>query len=121
MATVSGERASAFTSEELEKLVDGVLPQYTQLYGPQDKQFLRALASSGGGAVAPEQEGAASHMALEGEATESEAISGTEGAVLTVVVDGICPAPDTEGGRPAWAGPVTRAPWRSGSSLGVER
>ncbi|KAJ1155650.1 hypothetical protein NDU88_008379 [Pleurodeles waltl] len=38
MATVSGERAPAFTSEELEKLVDRVLPQYTQLYGPPDKQ-----------------------------------------------------------------------------------
>ncbi|KAJ1104977.1 hypothetical protein NDU88_002385 [Pleurodeles waltl] len=38
MARVSGERASAFTSEELEKLVDGVLPQYTLLYGPPDKQ-----------------------------------------------------------------------------------
>ncbi|KAJ1176165.1 hypothetical protein NDU88_001448 [Pleurodeles waltl] len=38
MAHVSGERTPAFTSEELEKLVDGVLPQYTQLYGPPDKQ-----------------------------------------------------------------------------------
>ncbi|KAJ1193623.1 hypothetical protein NDU88_002919 [Pleurodeles waltl] len=38
MAHVSGERAPAFTPEELEKLVDGVLPQYTQLYGPPDKQ-----------------------------------------------------------------------------------
>ncbi|KAJ1143058.1 hypothetical protein NDU88_009370 [Pleurodeles waltl] len=38
MAHVSGERASAFNSEELEKLVDGVLPQYTQRYGPPDKQ-----------------------------------------------------------------------------------
>ncbi|KAJ1216443.1 hypothetical protein NDU88_004045 [Pleurodeles waltl] len=37
MARVSGERAPAFTSEELEKLVDGVLPQYTLLYGPPDK------------------------------------------------------------------------------------
>ncbi|KAJ1163001.1 hypothetical protein NDU88_003464 [Pleurodeles waltl] len=36
-------------------------------------------ASSGGGAVAPEQEGAASHMALEGNTTESEFTSGTEG------------------------------------------
>ncbi|KAJ1164495.1 hypothetical protein NDU88_004932 [Pleurodeles waltl] len=36
-------------------------------------------ASSGGGAVAPEQEGAASHMALEGDTTESEFTSGTEG------------------------------------------
>ncbi|KAJ1130253.1 hypothetical protein NDU88_008608 [Pleurodeles waltl] len=36
-------------------------------------------ASSGGGAVAPEQEGAASHMALEGETTDSEFTSGTEG------------------------------------------
>ncbi|KAJ1096907.1 hypothetical protein NDU88_002037 [Pleurodeles waltl] len=38
MATVSGERAPAFTAEELEKLVDGVLPQYTLLYGPPDIQ-----------------------------------------------------------------------------------
>ncbi|KAJ1099302.1 hypothetical protein NDU88_004404 [Pleurodeles waltl] len=38
MARASGERALAFTSEELVKLVDGVLPQYTLLYGPSDKQ-----------------------------------------------------------------------------------
>ncbi|KAJ1101156.1 hypothetical protein NDU88_006228 [Pleurodeles waltl] len=38
MARVSGERAPAFSSEELEKLVDGVLPQYMLLYGPPDKQ-----------------------------------------------------------------------------------
>ncbi|KAJ1092360.1 hypothetical protein NDU88_005471 [Pleurodeles waltl] len=38
MATVSGERAPAFTAEELDKLVDGVLPQYALLYGPPDKQ-----------------------------------------------------------------------------------
>ncbi|KAJ1114669.1 hypothetical protein NDU88_002904 [Pleurodeles waltl] len=38
MARMSGERAPAFTSEELEKLVDGVLPQYTLLYGPPDQQ-----------------------------------------------------------------------------------
>ncbi|KAJ1142878.1 hypothetical protein NDU88_009191 [Pleurodeles waltl] len=38
MARTSGERVPAFTSEELEKLVDGVLPQYTLLYGPPDKQ-----------------------------------------------------------------------------------
>ncbi|KAJ1090210.1 hypothetical protein NDU88_003345 [Pleurodeles waltl] len=38
MAHVSGERAPAFSTEELEKLVDGVLPQYTLLYGPPDKQ-----------------------------------------------------------------------------------
>ncbi|KAJ1166181.1 hypothetical protein NDU88_006589 [Pleurodeles waltl] len=38
MARVSGERAPAFTSEELEKLVDGVLPQYMLLYDPPDKQ-----------------------------------------------------------------------------------
>ncbi|KAJ1178198.1 hypothetical protein NDU88_003445 [Pleurodeles waltl] len=38
MATVSGERAPAFTAEELEKPVDGVLHQYTQLYGHPDKQ-----------------------------------------------------------------------------------
>ncbi|KAJ1168560.1 hypothetical protein NDU88_000480 [Pleurodeles waltl] len=33
-----GKRAPAFTSEELEKLVDGVLPQYALLYGPPDQQ-----------------------------------------------------------------------------------
>ncbi|KAJ1127950.1 hypothetical protein NDU88_006343 [Pleurodeles waltl] len=38
MALVSGERAPAFISEELEKLVDGVLPQYMLLYGPPEKQ-----------------------------------------------------------------------------------
>ncbi|KAJ1188414.1 hypothetical protein NDU88_005175 [Pleurodeles waltl] len=126
-ARVSGKRAPAFTSQELEKLVDGVLPQYTLLYSPPDKQvsahqkkdIWRAIAkdvrtlgvyhrqstlcrkrwedirhwskktteaqlgmasqpSSGGGAVAPEHKGAASHMALEGDTTESEFTSGTE-------------------------------------------
>ncbi|KAJ1141508.1 hypothetical protein NDU88_007838 [Pleurodeles waltl] len=38
MARAYGERAPAFTAEELEKLVDGVLPQYTLLYGPPDQQ-----------------------------------------------------------------------------------
>ncbi|KAJ1083506.1 hypothetical protein NDU88_003665 [Pleurodeles waltl] len=38
MARVSRERAPAFTSEELERLVDGILPQYPLLYGPPDKQ-----------------------------------------------------------------------------------
>ncbi|KAJ1079761.1 hypothetical protein NDU88_000015 [Pleurodeles waltl] len=38
MAQVSGEKDPVFTSEELDKLVDGVLPQYTLLYGPPDKQ-----------------------------------------------------------------------------------
>ncbi|KAJ1131160.1 hypothetical protein NDU88_009502 [Pleurodeles waltl] len=38
MARVSGERAPAFTAQELEKLVDRVLPQYTLLYGPPDQQ-----------------------------------------------------------------------------------
>ncbi|KAJ1081763.1 hypothetical protein NDU88_001938 [Pleurodeles waltl] len=38
MAAATGERAPAFTSEELEKLVDGVLPQYALLYGPPDQQ-----------------------------------------------------------------------------------
>ncbi|KAJ1106338.1 hypothetical protein NDU88_003739 [Pleurodeles waltl] len=41
MGRVSGERAPAFTSEELEKLVDGVLPQYTLLYGSPDKHGQR--------------------------------------------------------------------------------
>ncbi|KAJ1163423.1 hypothetical protein NDU88_003881 [Pleurodeles waltl] len=38
MAAATGERAHAFTSEELDKLVDGVLPQYALLYGPPDQQ-----------------------------------------------------------------------------------
>ncbi|KAJ1177051.1 hypothetical protein NDU88_002315 [Pleurodeles waltl] len=50
MARVSGERAPAFTSEELEKLVDGVLPQYTLLYGPPDKQHLSHNISGTSGA-----------------------------------------------------------------------
>ncbi|KAJ1193232.1 hypothetical protein NDU88_002536 [Pleurodeles waltl] len=41
--------------------------------------FMCALASSGGGEVASEHEGAASHMALEGHATDSEFTSETEG------------------------------------------
>ncbi|KAJ1156859.1 hypothetical protein NDU88_009576 [Pleurodeles waltl] len=164
MAAATGERAPAFTSEELEKLVDGVLPQYALLYGPPDQQvsdhqkidIWRAIAkdvrtlgvhnrrgthcrkrwedirrgsrktaeallgmasqprrgatrqltplmsrilavaypdldgrmrtsqqtqgaSSGGGEVASEHEGAASHMAPEGHATDSEITSETEG------------------------------------------
>ncbi|KAJ1199929.1 hypothetical protein NDU88_003761 [Pleurodeles waltl] len=38
MARVTGERAPAFTSVELERLVDWVLPQYRMLYGPPDQQ-----------------------------------------------------------------------------------
>ncbi|KAJ1115114.1 hypothetical protein NDU88_003340, partial [Pleurodeles waltl] len=38
MARASGERAPAFTAQELEKLVAGVLPQYTLLFGPPDQQ-----------------------------------------------------------------------------------
>ncbi|KAJ1081768.1 hypothetical protein NDU88_001943 [Pleurodeles waltl] len=38
MAAASGERDPAFTDQELEKLVDGVLPQYMLLYGPPDQQ-----------------------------------------------------------------------------------
>ncbi|KAJ1212797.1 hypothetical protein NDU88_000441 [Pleurodeles waltl] len=38
MAAAPGERAPAFTAQELEKLVDGVLPQYMLLYGPPDQQ-----------------------------------------------------------------------------------
>ncbi|KAJ1129655.1 hypothetical protein NDU88_008021 [Pleurodeles waltl] len=43
MACASGERAPAFTSEELEKLVDGVLPQYMLLYGPPDQQASQCI------------------------------------------------------------------------------
>ncbi|KAJ1130690.1 hypothetical protein NDU88_009040 [Pleurodeles waltl] len=68
MAHVSGERAPAFTAEELDKLVDGILPQYTLLYGPPDKQHH----------MAEEKRGAGSHKAQEGETTEGEGTSGTE-------------------------------------------
>ncbi|KAJ1136724.1 hypothetical protein NDU88_003139 [Pleurodeles waltl] len=152
MAHATGERAPAFTAEELEKLVDGDLPQYALLYGPPDQQvsahqkvaIWRAIAkdvrtlgvhnrqgthcrkrwegirrwsrktaeaqrhltplmsrilavaypdldgrvrtsqqtqgaSSGGGEVASEHEGAASHMAMAGHATDSDLTSETEG------------------------------------------
>ncbi|KAJ1081357.1 hypothetical protein NDU88_001539 [Pleurodeles waltl] len=161
MAAATGERAPAFTSEELEKLVDGVHPQLALLYGPPDQQvsahqkidIWRAIAKDvrtlgvhnrrgihcrkrwedirrgsrktaeallgmasqrrrgatrqltplmsrilavaypdldgrvrtsqqtqgGGGEVTSEHEGAASHMALEGHATDSEFTSETEG------------------------------------------
>ncbi|KAJ1216816.1 hypothetical protein NDU88_004415 [Pleurodeles waltl] len=164
MAHATGERAPAFTAQELEKLVDGVLPQYALLYGPPDQQvsahqkvvISRAIAkdvrtlgvhnrrgthcrkrwedirrgsrktaeallgmasqrrrgvsrqltplmsrilavaypnldghvrtsqqtqvaSSGGGEVASEHEGAASHMAMAGHATDSDFTSETEG------------------------------------------
>ncbi|XP_069072252.1 olfactory receptor 6B2-like [Pleurodeles waltl] len=39
MARVTGERSTSFTSAELERLVDGVLPQYGLLYGPADQQL----------------------------------------------------------------------------------
>ncbi|KAJ1090133.1 hypothetical protein NDU88_003270 [Pleurodeles waltl] len=166
MAHATGERAPAFSAQELEKRVDGVLPQYALLYGPPDQQVsahqkidiwrviardVRTLgvhqrrgthcrkrwedirrwsrktaeaqlgmasqrgrrasrtltllmsrilavaypdldgrvrtsqqtqgASSGGGEVASEHEGAASHMAMAGHATESEFTSETEGEV----------------------------------------
>ncbi|KAJ1091277.1 hypothetical protein NDU88_004404 [Pleurodeles waltl] len=43
-----GKGPPAFTSEELEKLVDGVLPQYTLLYGPPDKQKLASARRESG-------------------------------------------------------------------------
>ncbi|KAJ1193647.1 hypothetical protein NDU88_002945 [Pleurodeles waltl] len=54
MAKVSGERAPAFTVEELEELVDGVLPQYSQLYGPPDKQVSAHLKKEIWRAIAKE-------------------------------------------------------------------
>ncbi|KAJ1156825.1 hypothetical protein NDU88_009542 [Pleurodeles waltl] len=148
MAAASGERAPAFTAQELEKLVDGVLPQYTLLYGPPDQQvntqvsahqkkdIWRAIAkdvqtlgvhqrrgthcrkrwedicrwskktaeaqlgmasqpSSGRGTVAPEHEGAASHMAMEGHTTDSECTSGTEGEGSFTLATG-SPSSDTD-------------------------
>ncbi|KAJ1204332.1 hypothetical protein NDU88_008110 [Pleurodeles waltl] len=49
VARVSGERAPTFTAEELEKPMDGVLPQYTLLYGPPDKQAEHPLSQEVGG------------------------------------------------------------------------
>ncbi|KAJ1118623.1 hypothetical protein NDU88_006812 [Pleurodeles waltl] len=45
-------------------------------------------ASLGGGAMAPEHEGAASHMAMEGHTTDSEYTSGTEGEGSTTAGTG---------------------------------
>ncbi|KAJ1191001.1 hypothetical protein NDU88_000318 [Pleurodeles waltl] len=56
MATVSEERAHAFTAEELDNLVDGVLPQYTLLYGPPEKQTEHPLPQEMGGPALLEQE-----------------------------------------------------------------
>ncbi|KAJ1143027.1 hypothetical protein NDU88_009339 [Pleurodeles waltl] len=60
---------------------------------PELDECLRASqqpqgASSGGGAVALEQEGAASHMALEGDTMESEATSGMEGEGISTAGTG---------------------------------
>ncbi|KAJ1178721.1 hypothetical protein NDU88_003963 [Pleurodeles waltl] len=92
MAAATGERAPAFTSEELEKLVDGVLPQYALLYGPPDQQVSTPGAhgmgyacvdwggsSSGGGDLASEHEGAAGHKAPVGPGTDTEGTSDPEG------------------------------------------
>ncbi|KAJ1116756.1 hypothetical protein NDU88_004962 [Pleurodeles waltl] len=38
MVQVTGKRAPAFTAEELEKLVDWVLPLYAKLYGRLEEQ-----------------------------------------------------------------------------------
>ncbi|KAJ1191999.1 hypothetical protein NDU88_001311 [Pleurodeles waltl] len=196
MAAASGERAPAFTAQELEKLVDGVLPQYMLLYGPPDQQvsahqkrdIWRAIAkevrtlgahqrrgthcrkrwedihrcskktaeaqlgmvsqrgrgarrtttplmfrilavayleldgrlrtsqqtqgaSSGGGTVAPEHEGAASHIAMEGHTTDSECTSGTEGEGSFTSATG-SPTSDTDsstdGSSPVVAAPSVR-------------
>ncbi|KAJ1144559.1 hypothetical protein NDU88_010857 [Pleurodeles waltl] len=195
MAAASGERAPAFTAQELEKLVDGVLPQYTLLYGPPDQQvsahqkrdIWRAIAkevqtlgtqrrgthcrkrwedirrcskktaeaqlgmasqrgrgarrtmtplmfrilavaypeldgrlrtsqqtqgaSTDGGTVAPEHEGAASHMAMEGHTTDSEFTSGTEGEGSFTSATG-SPNSDTDssadGSSPVVAAPSVR-------------
>ncbi|KAJ1080373.1 hypothetical protein NDU88_000589 [Pleurodeles waltl] len=92
MAAATGERAPAFTSEELDKLVDGVLPQYALLYGPPDQQVSTPGAngmgyacvdwggsSSGGGDMASEHEGAAGHKAPVGPGTDTEGTSDPEG------------------------------------------
>ncbi|KAJ1130768.1 hypothetical protein NDU88_009116 [Pleurodeles waltl] len=196
MAAASGERVRAFTAQELEKLVDGVLPQYTLLYGPPDQQVsahqkrdiwcaiakeVRTLgahqrrgthcrkrwedirrcskktaeaqlgmasqrgrgarctmtplmfrilavaypeldgrlrtsqqtqgASTGGGTVAQEHEGAASHMATEGHTTDSEFTSGTEGEGSFTSATG-SPNSDTDssadGSSPVVAAPSVR-------------
>ncbi|KAJ1108959.1 hypothetical protein NDU88_006329 [Pleurodeles waltl] len=38
MARVTGERALAFTAEELERLVDGILTLHAKLYGRPEEQ-----------------------------------------------------------------------------------
>ncbi|KAJ1200360.1 hypothetical protein NDU88_004184 [Pleurodeles waltl] len=44
MARVTGEMAPAFTSEELEKLVNRVLPLYAKLYGRPEVQVSSRMA-----------------------------------------------------------------------------
>ncbi|KAJ1094124.1 hypothetical protein NDU88_007208 [Pleurodeles waltl] len=68
-------------------------------------------ASSGGGTVAPEHEGAASHMAMEGHNTDSECTSGTEGEGSFTSATG-SPTSDTDsfadGSSPVVAAPSVR-------------
>ncbi|KAJ1115389.1 hypothetical protein NDU88_003613 [Pleurodeles waltl] len=203
MAAASGERAPAFTAQELEKLVDGVLPQYTLLYDPPDQQVsahqkrdiwhgiakeVRTLGahqrrgthcrkrwedirrcskktaeaqlgmasqrgrgacrtmtpmmfrilvvaypeldgrlrtsqqtqgvSSGGGTVAPEHEGAASHMAMEGHTTDSDFTSGTEGEGSFTSATG-SPTSDTDSSADG-SSPVVAAPSVRPTSTGGE-
>ncbi|KAJ1211799.1 hypothetical protein NDU88_007147, partial [Pleurodeles waltl] len=196
MAAATGEMAPAFTGEELERLVDGVLPQYALLYGPPDQQvraqekigIWRAIAkevrtlgvhhrrgthcrkrwedirrgtkktaesllgmasqrrrgacnqltplmfrilavaypdldgrvraaqqtqgaSSGGGDLASGQEGAASHMAQEGHATQSDWTSETEGeGSSTTGTTGACSDTDTSSEGSSLAVAATSVP-----------
>ncbi|KAJ1115080.1 hypothetical protein NDU88_003308 [Pleurodeles waltl] len=134
MARVSGERAPAFTSEELEKLVDGVFPQYKLLYGPPDKQahqkkgIWRAIAkevrtlgvyhsrSTQGGKRWEDVRRLTKKM------VEAQlGLASQCGAVLTVIVAAaFFHIPDVLVDTPTWGGPEVRAPWRPGSSWSVE-
>ncbi|KAJ1128518.1 hypothetical protein NDU88_006896 [Pleurodeles waltl] len=68
---------------------------YPELDGRMRASQKTQWASSGGGTVAREHEGAASHMALEGHTTDSEYTSGTEGEGRFTAVTGSAPS-DTD-------------------------
>ncbi|KAJ1125059.1 hypothetical protein NDU88_003498 [Pleurodeles waltl] len=76
-------------------------------------------ASSGGGTVAPEHEGAASHMAMEGHTTDSECTSGMEGEGSSTSATG-SPSSDTassaDGGSLVVAAPSVR-PTSTGTAV----
>ncbi|XP_069059605.1 LOW QUALITY PROTEIN: uncharacterized protein [Pleurodeles waltl] len=77
VARVAGERAPAFTQEELERLVDGVLLLCPKLYGrPNVQCWFGTAATSGEGAEAPASGEATAYGFSEAETSNAKGTSG---------------------------------------------